>query len=334
VDDGDDRVLLANPPAAALFEIESADELQGLDLARLLAEFECSPPLDWPTALAEVRRSSQGLAAQARLAGQGDYVIHANAVAMHGGTRLIVAVADVAPIKRAERARDELLAFVSHDLRAPATSIALLAEMELAGRGTLAPADLMREVRRLARRTLGLADEFVHVAQATQRPLTPEAVDAAALLAEVAADFRPQAAAAEISLTLAAPALPAFALDPALVGRAVGNLLSNAIRHSPAGAEITLSAGLSPEGALCLRVRDQGPGLTPESLAKLEQLREGLVSRTRGGAGFGLLFVQRVAERHGGRLNALAAEPRGTVFELLLRPVAGISELPKVIPED
>jgi CHASE2 domain-containing sensor protein/signal transduction histidine kinase len=318
VDDGADRVLLANPLAAALFEVESADELQGLDLARLLAEFDCAPPLDWPASLAEVRRTGRGLAVQARLAGQGDYVIHAHAVAMHGGTRLIVAVADVAPIKHAERARDELLAFVSHDLRAPATSISLLADMELAGRGTLAGADLMREVRRLAQRTLALADDFVRVAQATQRPLALETVDVAALLAEVAADFRPQATAAAVELALAVPAL-AFALDPTLVQRAVGNLLSNAIRHSPAGAAVTVSAERLDDGALCLRVRDQGPGLTAESLIQVQQLREGLVSRAPGGAGFGLLFVQRVAERHGGLLRAHAAEPRGTVFELRLR---------------
>ncbi len=323
VDDGGDRVLLANPLAAALFEVESADDLQGLDLARLLAEFECTPPLDWPGALAEVRRSAQGLAAQARLAGQGDYVIHAHAVAMHGGTRLIVAVADVALIKRAERARDELLAFVSHDLRAPATSISLLADLELAGRGTLAAPALMQEMRRLAQRTLALADDFVRVAQASQRPLALEPVDVAALLAEAAADFGPQATAAGVTLALPPSVLPPVELDHALVLRAVGNLLSNAIRHSPAGATVTLQAECSEDGALHLRVRDQGPGLTAESLAQLEQLRDGLAPRTPGGAGFGLLFVQRVAERHEGLLTARATGTQGTEFELRLGPTSG-----------
>ncbi len=323
VDDGADRVLLANPLAAALFEVESAADLQGLDVARLLAEFECTPPLDWPAALAEVRRSAQGLAAQARLAGQGDYVIHAHAVAMHGGTRLIVAVADVAPIKRAERARDELLAFVSHDLRAPATSISLLADLELAGRGTLAPPALMQEMQRLAQRTLALADDFVRVAQASQRPLALEPVDVAALLAEAAADFGHQATAAGVRLLLAPAPLAPFDLDHALVLRAVGNLLSNAIRHSPPGSTVTLRAERSDDGALRLRVCDQGPGLTPESLAQLEQLREGLVPRTRGGAGFGLLFVQRVAERHQGLLTARACGMQGTEFELRLGVTSG-----------
>ena len=323
VDDGHGHVLLANPLAAALFEAGPADELQGLDLARLLGEFECQPPVDWPVALAEVRRTQMGLAAPARLAGHGDHLIHAHAVALQGGHHLIVAVSDVAAIRQAERAQQEVLAFVSHDLRAPATSIALLADLHLAGQAPLQGDDLVREVRRQAQRTLSLADDFVRAAQAGQRPLQLEATDPAALLAESAADLAAQALAAGVQVVVAEagaswPILPVV-MDRALVGRALGNLLANAIRHSPRGGLVTLSARAGPPRGCVFAVQDQGEGLDGQALQRLSTRQDGLLPGAAGGVGFGLLFVQRVAQRHGGALMAQPGEGgAGVRFELVL----------------
>lgn len=327
VDDGAGRVLLANPPAARLFGEDLAEDMQGLDLARLLAEFECQPAVDWAQALAQVRGTRQGLAVQARLAGQGDHVIHAHGVDMHGGTRLIVAIADVAPIKQAERARDELLAFVSHDLRAPATSISLLAELQLAGRGRHDLPSLMHEMQRLAQRTLALADDFVRIAQAAQRPLQPELLDAAALAAEALADLRPQAESAGVQLLAVEPPAPvALKADRALVLRAIGNLLSNAIKHSPPGGTVRLGV-LSPSaGGTGFCVADQGPGLDEDAMRRLMTAHDGLVPRGGAGVGFGLLFVQRVAQRHGGALRVRRGDAgQGAVFELVIGGGSGIS---------
>lgn len=325
VDDGGGRVLLANPPAARLFDETAAEDLQGLDLARLLGEFECQPGVDWPRALAEVRGTRQGLAVQARLAGHGDHVIHAHGVDMHGGTRLIVAITDVAPIKQAERARDELLAFVSHDLRAPATSIVLLAELQLAGRGSLAPDALLREVQRQAQRTLALADDFVRIVQAAQRPLQPARLDARELATEAVADLRPQAEAAGLRLQVADTGVPVtVAVDRALVLRALGNLLSNAIRHSPAGGTVNLAVRPEGAGGCTFRVADQGPGLEEAAMQQLMRDHDGLVPRRSDGVGFGLLFVQRVALRHHGRLRVRRGDDgRGAVFELQLGDASG-----------
>jgi signal transduction histidine kinase len=327
VDDGAGRVLLANPLAARLFDEASAQDMQGLDLARLLAEFECQPQLDWPAALAEVRGTRQGLAVQARLPEHGDHLIHAHGVDMHGGTRLIVSITDVAPIKQAERARDEMLAFVSHDLRSPAHAIALLAELALAGRSPHGPQALLQEMQRLARRALALADDFVRIVQAAQRPLSPEPVDALALATEAMADFRPQADAAGVRLVCEGDALPApLVVDRALVQRALGNLLSNAIRHSPAGTAVVMRVEPAAGGGGLFRVTDQGSGLGDDALLRLAVAQDGLVPSGGTGVGFGLLFVQRVAARHGGSLVARPGEAgRGAVFEMRLGAVSGFS---------
>jgi CHASE2 domain-containing sensor protein/signal transduction histidine kinase len=325
VDDGQGQVLLANPLAARLFEVESPDDLQGLDLPRLLSEFSCQPAVDWPVALADVRRTRQGLAVQARLAGQGDHLIHAHGVDMQGGTRLIVAVTDVAPIKQAERAREELLAFVSHDLRAPATSIALLADLHLDGRGPLGMDDLLREVRRLAGRTLNLADDFVRVAQATLRPLQSRPIALDPLLAEVVADHAAQAAAAGVRIESQAPAGTGLVtLDPSLVQRAVGNMLSNAIKHAPPGTSVQIAGRLAPEGGCVVSVCDAGPGIGADAQRHLMQAGDGLIPVDGQGVGFGLLFVQRVAQRHGGRLSVRTADGgAGALFELFLGTPSG-----------
>ncbi len=314
VADAQARVLLANPRAAALFEVEDAAEMQGLDLLRLLGEFSAEPALDWPGALAAL--TPDGVAVEARGAGGGSFVLHLAASTLQGRRGVIVSIADVEPVKAAEREREQALAFVSHDMRSPASSIVLLADLHLQGGGG-SPEALLHEVRRLAARTLALSDDFVRAAQAQTRPLQLQAVAVAALLEEALADLRPQAAAAGVSLDVQAAAGSAV-LDRWLVARAVANLVSNAIQHAPRGSAVALSAQTADDGWR-LRVRDRGPGLTPQQLAQLAQGEQGAAVRDARGVGLGLLFVQRVARRHGGQLQAAAAEDgAGAVFDLLL----------------
>ncbi len=98
----------------------------------------------------------------------------------------------------------------------------------------------------------------------------------------------------------------------------LNNLVSNAIKHSPPGGVVELQSALGEE-RLILRVRDNGPGLTPEQRQKLHQEAQGLPAGDARGVGLGLLFVQRVAARHRGGLVARAGEGGvGTVAELQL----------------
>lgn len=319
VDDGEGRVLMANPAAAALFEVESADEMRGLDLARLLGEFQTEEPLDWVEALVGLRHRGANLSVRVRRPDLGDHLVQGHVAELGGGARLLVAITDIGAIARAERAREELLAFVSHDLRSPATSIDLLAGLELEGCGVLRGDALMLEMQRLARRTLAMADDFVRVAQAAQRPLTIRMVPLQALLDELHADFRPQALAARVTLAVTPPiGAVEWSMDRALVLRALGNLVSNAIRHGPAQSVVRLSARLLASGRLSLGVDDQGPGLDAEALQRLNEGESGLVPVQAHGVGFGLLFVQQVAKRHRGRLRVEPGPQGGVSFSMEL----------------
>lgn len=319
VADENGRVLLANTLAAQLFETEAAADMQGLDLAGLLEEFRTTDPVDWQQLLASPDLPASGLVVEAQLARLGDLLLHFARLDLLGQQRWVVTFDNVTAIKQAQRRRDETLAFISHDLRSPASSIMLLADLHLQGHMHMAQDVLMAEIQRLAKRTLQLSDDVVRLAHAESRPLHLAPVALAGLLEEVMADFRPQALTAQVTLRahLHDP-LAQWVMDRPLLLRALGNLVSNAIKHSPAGGVVDLQTALGEE-RLILRVRDSGPGLTPEQRQKLHQEAQGLPAGDARGVGLGLLFVQRVAARHRGGLLARAGEGGvGTVAELQL----------------
>lgn len=309
VGDGAGRVALANARAAGLFEVESAADLRGLDLARLLAEFAPRQPLDWFAALLALQPGGPGLSVEATLAGA-DCLVHVAAVELLGERRLIVSAADLAPVHQAQRQREETLAFITHDLRAPANAMLLLTDPQRADAWT--GDSLRRELRRLAERTLSLSEDFVQAARAQTRPLHCEPVAAQTLLAEGVADLRAAAEAAGVGLLTAADPGPALRLDRALVVRAIANLVSNAIKHSPPGSQVRVQARHTDAALLAVEVSDAGPGLAADQAAALAAGEDALRVAGPGGVGLGLLFVQRVARRHGGAL-AVAEDRPGTL---------------------
>ena len=104
-------------------------------------------------------------------------------------------------------------------------------------------------------------------------------------------------------------------LDPALIGRVLDNLLTNAIRHAPSGGSVTL-AGERGLGLLTLTVEDTGPGVPPEMQ---DRLFEPFVTGRPDGTGLGLAIARELVEAHGGRLVLRPPTPgSGTVFALTL----------------
>ncbi len=325
------RVLLANPHMARLFEADDAQQMQGLDLPGLLMEFVPTPALDWATLFAAEPATAAPRVVEARLARLGDFLLHFAPVQLLELQRWVVTWADISAIRQAQRRRDRALAFVSHDLRGPAQAIVLLASLHREGRLQMPQDELLAEVQRQASRTLQLAEDFVRVADVESRPLQLQPMDPGVLLGEVAADFHPQALDAGLTLQVLPPRHPSgpigpigplhWPLDVALLRRALGNLVSNALRHGPSGSTVTLAAELAPQAdRLWLSVTDQGPGLTADQRQRLNQGDDGLPAGDARGVGLGLQFVQRVAARHGGRLQVLRGPGGvGCRFELGLR---------------
>ena len=336
------RVLLANALAAQLFELDKAEDMLGMELPGLLVEFvpvkgaSAGSGVDLEAIFQPGHSAPVGCTVETRAERLGDFLLHFAPVLLLEQQRWVVTFSDVSAIKQAQRRRDRALAFVSHDLRSPANTTVLLADLYQRGRMQMPLETFLLEIQRLGRRTLQLADDFVRVAHVESRPLQVSAVAVAALLDEVVADFRPQAIAAEVllgwHLDPAGPTVSVdhWPMDRVLVQRAVGNLVSNAIKHSPAGGQtmLLLHFDAEPDGPRWMQVTvcDQGRGLSAEQRHHLNHGDEGLPSDDADGVGLGLQFVQRVAQRHRGRLLALeGGDGAGGRFALTL----GRLDMPK-----
>jgi signal transduction histidine kinase len=210
--------------------------------------------------------------------------------------------------------KDQMAAFLVHDLKNPVSSIELQAQRITRNPGADqrsrdAAARIHDETRGLLRMIMNLLD----IGKADEGRLAParSALDAGELVTSVVDELRARASASGLELAARVEADSVYA-DRDLVHRALLNLVDNAIRHAPEGSAITVQArGVA--GAVELRVTDAGPGV-PEHLR--ERVFERFVSGGHSGSenrGLGLAFCRVVVEAHGGTIWIEDAAP-GAVF--------------------
>jgi two-component system sensor histidine kinase BaeS len=167
-------------------------------------------------------------------------------------------------------------------------------------------------------RTLALAD-------AGELRLECTYTDYPGLVQRIVDRFESQAVAHQVTLRCDLPdACPEILLDPLRIEQVLGNLISNALRHTPPGGTVDVrvrcQAG-APGGQVQLEVHDSGEGIPPEALGHLfERFYRADSSRSRvvGGTGLGLAIARQLAEAHGGRLEAANHPQGGAVFTLSL----------------
>jgi signal transduction histidine kinase len=216
--------------------------------------------------------------------------------------------------------RRRLLADVSHELRTPLTVIQGNVEAMIDG---VYPADrqhlerLLAETRRLERlvedlRTLSLAD-------AGALALHRAPVDLAAVAADVVAGFEAQTSAAGVALVVEAAEVPTLELDPLRVRQVIGNLVSNALRHTPTGGRVTVKVAAA-DGAVELTVTDTGTGM---DAATAEHAFERFYrAGDNAGAGLGLAIVRDLVRAHGGDVSLVSEPGQGTTVRCTF-PVSG-----------
>lgn len=226
-------------------------------------------------------------------------------------------------LQKAEEARRAMTADIAHELRNPLAVQRASLEALQDGIYPLTAENLQPILEQnllLSRlvddlRTLALAD-------AGQLTLERRPGDLAAFVEQVLERFQPQAARQQIQLLFSRPeqALPSVAFDPLRLDQALSNLLSNAIRYTPAGGSIRLE--LSCQVETCrLTVHDSGPGIPEEALPyifdrfyRADRAR----SRQEGGSGLGLAIARQLVEAHGGTLRAANHPQGGAIFTITL----------------
>jgi signal transduction histidine kinase len=221
-----------------------------------------------------------------------------------------------------ESSRRELLADLAHELRNPIAT--LNAHLEGLADGVIVWDDTAREVlEHQAERLTRLARDLDDVSRAEEGRISIEAgpQSLGGLVTEAVHQMQTRFAAKSVRLEQDIANLDVW-VDPQRIAQVLGNLLANALRHTPSGGVVRITGRRGPDGAAILAVSDTGEGMTREQLAHIfERFYRGDSARVtdRGGSGIGLTIARAIVEAHGGRLTASSAGPRrGATFTVTL----------------
>jgi PAS domain S-box-containing protein len=212
-------------------------------------------------------------------------------------------------LQDAARAKDEFLAMLAHELRNPLGALRNSLEvLRRAGSGEARERALGVAERQVAHQ-VRMVDDLLDVSRLTRDKveLHRRPLDLAALIAEVAEDYRPAFNDREVALKTSIPreAVPVEA-DPTRLAQVVGNLLANSLKFTEAGGWVDVRLAVR-KGFAEITVRDDGHGIAPELLPRVfETFAQGdqSLARTPGGLGLGLALVKGLVELHGGSVTA------------------------------
>jgi len=312
------RVVVANRAAEALFQSTSHLAAEGADLDALLAAFRDADPGSSSSQAVLLGPSHHELAAP------DGRVFNVRRIPLQAATgrtaAWIVRFTDITSIKAAAQQREDILQLLTHDMRSPQVSIlSLLARHS----PQQLPAALAVRIEAYARRTLALADQFVHLARAEGADYELETISFGELLQFAVDDVWPQSAAKGVTIAIQGGQEEYLvAADRSLLLRALINLLDNAVKFTDPGGRVDCSLRPGEVGAqreVVCAIADTGPGISAAQRERIfERFRHGrgASGRAHHGAGLGLAFVQAVATRHGGSIECTSEPGKGSIFIL------------------
>jgi len=237
--------------------------------------------------------------------------------------------------QQALRAREEVLAIVSHDLRNPLNAVKLGASLlahskEISGedREQLEIIDI--SANRMADLIADLLD-VTRLEGGKRLPIEPARVEIEPLFGEAHELFRSQAAASQINLDYEIEeATPAIFADRHRVLQVLSNLIGNALKFTPAQGFIFFRAKPHDDGLVLFSVTDSGPGIPKENLKDIFNPYWQAKRAERLGAGLGLPIARGIVESHGGKIWVESEPGKGTTFFFTLPAARGAAEAPKL----
>jgi PAS domain S-box-containing protein len=241
-------------------------------------------------------------------------------------TGAVIVLRDLRGEREVERMKRHFLSRVGHELRTPLTPLIgytqLLVGRDLApDRARTVYASILGSAKRLERIVEML--EFFASLDAGREVLIPGRLDLRTTLSEVVDARAARLSKGHVLTKRISKHTPAVWADGGWLGRSVDELLDNAVKFSPSGGKVTVTAGPSDTqpGMVEISVRDTGVGMSEEELdLAFTEWTQGDESDTRhfGGLGLGLALVQRVVERHGGQVTCTTTPGKGSKFSILL----------------
>ena len=334
--DADGHDLLMNARQRSLHQaalpagVDDAPEAQLLvyrDGAEVPAE-----PRDRPVARAlagedfahEVYRLGRGARARSVSVSAGTF---RDGAGRRAGT--VLAFADITDVLAAVRARDSFLGAMSHEFRTPLTSIIGYTEL-LQGEAALTPdgrADLHVIARNAAHLKKMVEDILAAATTGAATAVAWTRLDVAELVRDAAASAAPEADQAGLRISVKADEpLPVLG-DRTGLTRVLDNLVSNAVKYSSGGTEVSMAAARDGEWAV-VTVEDQGMGMSPEDVKRaFTRFHRSAEAKRSGtpGTGLGLALAHEVAVQHGGSLDCTSELGAGSTFTFRIR---ALSEAP------
>ncbi|MEU8330922.1 HAMP domain-containing sensor histidine kinase [Micromonospora sp. NPDC048839] len=280
----------------------------------VLAGIRLTRPLHALTGAAQRMRDGDG-AARVRVTGRDEIA------------RLAEVFNDMAERReRLEQLRRAMVSDIAHEMRTPVSNIR--GWLEAVEDGVAAPdrrllSSLLEEATLLQHVITDLQD--LAQADAGALRLHREQVYLADLLAQVAEAYRVQADRAGVAILLRTDADPQVDADPVRLRQAVGNLVGNAVRHTPPGGRVTISADAT-DTEVVITVTDTGSGISAEDLPRVfDRFWRADKSRSRqtGGSGLGLAIVRKLVEAHRGTIGVTSTPNQGSTFTLHLPHLLG-----------
>jgi signal transduction histidine kinase/ActR/RegA family two-component response regulator len=224
--------------------------------------------------------------------------------------------------------RDRFLAVLGHELRTPLTAIALATELTDA-QGRL-HGEHLQAILRQTRTLTQLVNDLLDVSRITTGKivLSKERIDLVEFARAAATNVEPAARAHRISIDVHVPAYPvAVNADRTRLDQILANLLTNAVKYTPAGGRVNVFIEQQGDEAV-IRVRDTGVGIAPDQLERVFDLfaqAENAIGRSKGGLGIGLALVKDLVALHGGTVS-VASEGEGRGSEFAVRMPAARAE--------
>ena len=225
---------------------------------------------------------------------------------------------EVTADRRLERLRDAFVAAVSHELRTPLTSISGFLELLTDEEHELGPTGrrYVDMIRRGNARLRGIVEDLLLVAEieAERLELRPEPTDLAELATATVEDALPAAAESGIELLLDVTGRLPLEADAGRLRQVLDNLVSNALKYTPDGGTVTVSAR-NGDGPLRVEVTDTGIGIPQDELGQLFSRFYRASTATRRaipGTGLGLVIARAIVEGHGGTISLTSTEDEGT----------------------
>lgn len=234
-------------------------------------------------------------------------------------TAATIVLQDVTRLMRFDELKNDLVATVAHEFRTPLTSLRMAVHLcadEVVGPLTEKQADLMFAARQDCDRLQAIVDDLLDLSriQSGRLALSRGPVAPRDLVAAVLAAHRGEAAEAGVALSAVAGAhLPDVGVDRERIDLVLSNLVANAIRHTPPGGSVEVSA-VEGEGAVRFEVKDTGAGIPPEYRDRIFDKFFRVPGAPPGGVGLGLYLSREIVEAHGGRIGVESAPGLGSRF--------------------